>query len=65
MPIEPVPERAVREGVEYPDYGRNGEELAAIPEKWAKVPGGKIAGKAEEVYKTIKWGLREARCAEC
>lgn len=64
MPLEPVPKRAVKEGIDYPDYGRNGEELAAIAEKWAKVPGGKVAGKVEEAYKTIKWGLREARCAE-
>lgn len=59
MPNEPVPKRVVPDSIDMPDYARNGEALASLPEKWGRVPGGKVAAKAEEVYKTIKWGLRE------
>lgn len=59
MPVEPVPKRVVPETITYPDYAKNCEALLAIPEKWKGVPGGAVAGKTEEVWKTIKWGLGE------
>lgn len=59
MPIEPVPKREVPKDIPYPDYANNCEELSNISAKWSssRIPGSAALGKAEEVYKTIKYGL--------
>lgn len=59
MPIVPVPKREVPKDIPYPDYANNGEDLSNIPAKWAnsRIPGSAALSKAEEVFKTIKYGL--------
>ncbi|KAK4053165.1 Methionine aminopeptidase 1 [Microbotryomycetes sp. JL201] len=58
-PIVPVPKREVPKSITYPDYANNCENLDSIPTRWSQTRGGQVFGKAEEVYKTIKWGLSE------
>jgi methionyl aminopeptidase len=64
-PIEPVPKRVVPDTVTYPDYAKECETLLSIPERWSAVWGGSVLGKAEEIGRTIHWGLRDAVSFGC
>lgn len=59
MPVEPVPKRQVPDHIPRPDYANRSEDLESIPQRWSGVWGGRIFGKAEEVAKTIAYGLPE------
>lgn len=59
MPVEPVPKRQVPDNIPRPDYANRSEDLESIPQRWSGVWGGRILGKAEEVAKTIAYGLPE------
>ncbi|KAG0659496.1 Methionine aminopeptidase 1 [Rhodotorula mucilaginosa] len=60
MPIEPVPKREVPAHIPKPDYATESEALESIPARWSGVWGGRVFGTAEEVGRTIAYGLRDA-----
>ncbi|GAA5920206.1 hypothetical protein JCM1841_006648 [Sporobolomyces salmonicolor] len=62
-PVEPVPKREVPAHIPRPDYATECEALLSIPERWSSTPGGSVWGKAEEVGRTIAYGLRDAEVA--
>ncbi|GJN88330.1 hypothetical protein Rhopal_001295-T1 [Rhodotorula paludigena] len=61
MPVEPVPKRTLPDHIQRPDYATEGELIASAQQRWSAVWGGRILGKAEEVGRTIAYGLRDLR----
>ena len=61
MPVEPVPKREVPAHIPKPDYATESEALESIPARWSGVWGGRVFGTAEEVGRTIAYGLRDVR----
>lgn len=59
MPVEPVPKRQVPDHIPKPDYATESEALESIPARWSGVWGGRVFGQAEEVGRTIAYGLRD------
>lgn len=59
MPIEPLPKREVPSHIPKPDYATESETLESIPARWSGVWGGRVFGTAEEVGRTITYGLRD------
>lgn len=59
MPVEPVPKRTLPDHIQRPDYATEGELIASAQQRWSAVWGGRILGKAEEVGRTIAYGLRD------
>ncbi|POY70888.1 hypothetical protein BMF94_6065 [Rhodotorula taiwanensis] len=57
MPVEPVPKRQVPDHIPKPDYATESEALESIPARWSGVWGGRVFGQAEEVGRTIAYGL--------
>ncbi|BGP46291.1 Methionine aminopeptidase 1 [Rhodotorula kratochvilovae] len=60
-PDERVPRRTVPEHIPRPDYVSDSELLSTAQQRWSGVWGGSILGKAEEVARTIAYGLRDGR----
>ncbi|TNY17123.1 peptidase M24, structural domain-containing protein [Rhodotorula diobovata] len=59
-PDERVPMRKVPEHIPRPDYATDSELLSTTQQRWSGVWGGRAFAKAEEVARTIAYGLRDA-----
>ncbi|BGP54108.1 Methionine aminopeptidase 1 [Rhodotorula sphaerocarpa] len=59
MPVEPLPKREVPSHIPKPDYATESETLESIPARWSGVWGGRVFSTAEEVGRTITYGLRD------
>ena len=58
-PDERVPMRKVPDHIPRPDYALDSELLSTTRQRWSGVWGGRAFAKAEEVARTIAYGLRD------
>ncbi|GAA5835810.1 hypothetical protein JCM9279_004653 [Rhodotorula babjevae] len=58
-PDERVPMRQVPDHIPRPDYALDSELLSTTRQRWSGVWGGRAFAKAEEVARTIAYGLRD------